>query len=150
MQPLSPSPVPGHSSLLFVYGTLRRGFSRHKFVEAAHACFVARGTVKGLLLDLGPFPGAVPSTQESDRVIGEVYRLPNPARALKLLDSIEAFGPVSPATSLFRRAPVEVTLENQSTVEAWVYWLNRWHGPRRRIASGDFAVHHSLFTIPDD
>jgi pyruvate carboxylase len=131
--------VTGHTSLLFVYGTLRRGFSRHKFLEAAGTVFVSRGTTRARLFDLGEFPGAIPSTRDSDLLTGEVYRLANPVRALKLLDQVEAFGPVSPSTSLFRRALVEVTLENGSTVRAWVYWLNRWHGPRRRIASGNYA-----------
>jgi pyruvate carboxylase len=126
--------------LLFVYGTLRRGFSRHKFLQAADVKYEGRGSVHGKPYDLGNFPGALPSRDDSVQVAGEVYRLPNAEHALKVLDEVEAFGPVSPQTSLFRRELVEVRLENRVTVQAWVYWLNRWHGPRRRIASGHYGA----------
>jgi gamma-glutamylcyclotransferase (GGCT)/AIG2-like uncharacterized protein YtfP len=125
--------------LLFVYGTLCRGFSRHKFLRAAGAKYEGRGSVRGRLYDLGDFPGALPAQGDSVQVGGEVYRLPNPESALKVLDGVEAFGPASPQTSLFRRERVEVRLENRVTVQAWIYWLNRWHGPRRRIAAGIYA-----------
>jgi gamma-glutamylcyclotransferase (GGCT)/AIG2-like uncharacterized protein YtfP len=118
---------------------LQRGFSRHVFLQAAHAFLISRGTVHTKLFDLGEFPGAIPASEQSGRVLGEIYRLPNPGRVLRLLDQIEAFGPVSPSTSLFRRALAEATLENRATVQASVYWSNRWRGPRRRIASGSFA-----------
>ena len=134
------APVTGHSSLFFAYGTLRRGFCRHKFLKAARAQFLARGTVRGELFDLGAFPGAIPSPNKSALVRGEVYRLPNPARTLQVLDCVEGMAPGSPEHNLYRRELALVTLENGTTVEAWIYWLNRVHTPRRRIPCGEYEV----------
>src|SRR5215467_16332744 len=47
------------SELLFVYGTLRRPFVRHSLLQSLGARFVAKGSICGLLYDLGEFPGAV-------------------------------------------------------------------------------------------
>lgn len=132
--------VAGHSSLFFAYGTLRRGFCRHKFLEAARAQFLSRGTVRGELYDLGEYPGAVPSESSSALVRGAVYRLPNPARALRVVDQVEGLASGSPEQSLYRRALATVTLQNGTKVEAWIYWLNRHLGPRRRIPSGKYEV----------
>ncbi|MBI4166544.1 MAG: gamma-glutamylcyclotransferase [Acidobacteria bacterium] len=131
--------VTGHSSLVFVYGTLRRGFSRHHFLEAERARFLSRGAVRGVLYDLGKFPGAVTSENAASRVSGEVYRLANPARTLKLLDHVEGIAPGAPELSLYRRAMARVTLQNGTEVAAWIYWLNRAHGAKRRISSGDYT-----------
>ena len=95
--------------------------------------------IQAELYDLGDFPGALPADSPRNQVAGELYCLPNPVSDLELLDRVEAFGPVTPESSLFRREIVEVTLENHTRLQAWVYWLSRWHGPRRRIASGDYA-----------
>ena len=73
-------------------------------------------------------------------VAGEVYRLPNPDRALRVLDKVEGAGRVPLEASLFRRELVEVRLDNRQRVYAWIYGLNKWDGGRRRIASGDYAT----------
>ena len=44
--------------LLFVYGTLMRGFRLHD-VLASRAAFVGEGLVQGLLFDLGRYPAAL-------------------------------------------------------------------------------------------
>jgi len=125
--------------LIFVYGTLRRGLSRHRFLKAERARFLSRGTVRGELYDLGKFPGAVPSENATALVCGEVYCLANPARAHTLLDHVEGMVPGAPEFSLYLRAPTEVTLQNGTKVEAWIYWLNHVHGAKRRISSGDYS-----------
>ena len=131
--------VTAYSSLFFAYGTLRRGFCRHQFLNAPHAQFPSRGTVCGELHDLGAYPGAVPSDQSQSLVTGEVYRLPNPARALQVLDSVEGIVQGSPEHNLYRRELASVTLENGTKVGTWIYWLNRMHMPKRRILSGEYS-----------
>lgn len=125
--------------LLFVYGTLRRGFARHSVLQRVHARYVGRGTTQGELYDLGEFPGAQKSQSASTRIIGEIYQLPNPARALRVLDEIEGFRPRDPASSLFRRDTAAILLENDKQLTAWVYWLNREPWPTSRILSGDYG-----------
>jgi gamma-glutamylcyclotransferase (GGCT)/AIG2-like uncharacterized protein YtfP len=124
--------------LIFVYGTLRRGLSRHRYLKAQRARFVSRGTVRGVLYNLGKFPGAVPSESPTAIIHGEVYRLANPTRALNLLDHVEGITPGAPEFSLYRRTLTEVTLHDGTKVEAWIYWLSRVHRAKRRISSGDY------------
>jgi gamma-glutamylcyclotransferase (GGCT)/AIG2-like uncharacterized protein YtfP len=123
--------------LLFVYGTLKRGFKRHRFLQAARAQFLCRGSVRGRLFDLGHYPGVLPSDHPCDVVLGEVYRLPNPALALRVLDAMEGCAATSDAGE-YRRELARVTLDHGKAAEAWVYWLNRQAGPQRRITNGDY------------
>lgn len=124
--------------LLFVYGTLRRGFSRHHLLEELETSFVGKGSVRADLFDLGDFPGARASLQVDARVAGEVYQIRNPARTFEVLEKVEGFEPQAPAASLFRRDTTAATLEDGRQVIAWIYWVNRTTGPARHIVSGDY------------
>jgi gamma-glutamylcyclotransferase (GGCT)/AIG2-like uncharacterized protein YtfP len=129
------SSVTRASSLLFVYGTLRRGDKRHDILQRLGAVYVGKGSVAGELFDLGEYPGALKSNSSGARVIGEVYRLPNPKPALRILDEYEGVGAV---TSVFRREVAEVTIENGERVNTWSYWLSQPPRHRQRIKSGDY------------
>jgi len=128
-----------YSSLLFVYGTLRRGFCRHKYLKSLGARLLAGGKVGGVLFDLGAYPGAIPASEPASFVTGEVYQIRNPGLAWKVLDEAEGTGAISPESGLYRREAVEVQLAHGEIVDAWIYWLNRVHIPKRRIASGDYT-----------
>jgi len=125
--------------LLFVYGSLRRGFELHGILAGLGARHVGKASLPGRLFDLGDYPGAEPSTGVANRVHGEVYRLANPERALQVLDRAEGLRPGRPAESWYRREIAQITLEDGASAQAWVYWLGRWSGPKRLIASGDYA-----------
>ncbi len=125
--------------LLFVYGTLRRGGSRHQILKALGARYAGRGRVGGELFDLGEFPGARPSEWPQARVWGELYELRNPARALQVLDRIEGYRPGNPAAGMFRREITAVNRETGEEIEAWIYWLNRAGLSHRRIPSGGYS-----------
>jgi len=103
------------------------------------ARYKEQGSVRAELFNFRDFPGARKFEEGSARVVGEVYRLPNPERSLRILDEVEGVRPASSTASLFRREIVEVTLESGKRVKAWVYWITRNPGPRRRIPSGDYA-----------
>jgi len=124
--------------LLFAYGTLRRGFERHGVLQRLVARYIGEGVIEGELFDLGEFPGARKSVSGASRVRGEVYRLPGTSQAFSVLDSIEGYQTNAADSSLFVREITDVTLPNGKQVQAWVYWLNRWHGPMRRVTSGDY------------
>jgi gamma-glutamylcyclotransferase (GGCT)/AIG2-like uncharacterized protein YtfP len=126
------------TELLFVYGTLRRDFERHRELERLGARFVAEGSIKGEIFDLGRFPGTRRTVSGGRGVQGELYRLPRISEALPVLDKIEGFRTDSPDSSLFVRETTEVSLPNGERVSAWIYRLNRWKGPMRRIPSGDY------------
>ncbi len=123
----SPKPVP---DLLFVYGTLRRGFRLHHHLKRLGAQFVACGKVQAELFDLGEFPGARPSTKPGKTVGGELYRLHKVETTLQVLDQVEGFSPRN--SGMFQRGTTEVTLPNGECRLAWIYWY-RWRCPRSRV-----------------
>jgi len=153
-------------NLIFVYGTLRPGFEAYPLLLNPGAHYIGKGSVSGELVELSGFPGALKpgrmgageksegAADESKvsgwhmssadgrpeyRIIGDVFRLLNPARAFKLLDNYEGFRPALPGESLFIRELTEVRLENGNRVTAWIYWLNRFPKRARRIRSGDYT-----------
>jgi len=115
----SPEPAP---DLLFVYGTLRRGFRLHHHLKRLGAQFVANAKVHAELFDLGEFPGACTSTKPGKMVEGELYRLHKVESTLKVLDQIEGFSPRNPAKGKFQRGTTEVILPNGERRLAWIYW----------------------------
>jgi len=126
MDDQSPKPVP---DLLFVYGTLRRGFRLHHHLKRLGAQFVAGGKVQAELFDLGEFPGACESTRPGKTVKGELHRLHRLEQTLRVLDEIEGFSPRNPDRGLFQRRTAEVTLPNGQRRLAWIYWF-RWRWSR--------------------
>ncbi|MGA2984047.1 MAG: gamma-glutamylcyclotransferase family protein [Terriglobia bacterium] len=126
---------------LFVYGTLRRGFELHPYLSSLGARFLAEGKVAAELIDLGRYPGARPAGRRGKWVRGEIFRLRQPARDLRVLDALEGFNPGAPKRSEFVRAAAEVILNNGARQHAWIYWLGaRIRGATCRIASGDYAA----------
>jgi len=125
--------------LLFVYGTLRRGFELHHQLARLGARFHTEAKVPGRLFDLGRFPGARPDDREQEWVHGEVFELRQPAADLEVLDEVEGFTPGAPEQSEFVRAITAVMLNSGARQSCWIYWLGPGQGSRRRIASGDYA-----------
>ena len=104
---LTPLSLPTcHSSLLFVYGTLRRGGEGHRLLQRRGVVYVGKGIVAGELYDLGSYPGALKSQDLASRVVGEVYRLSNATQALQRLDEYEGVRPSGPQpASTHARSP---------------------------------------------
>ena len=121
--------------LLFVYGTLMRGFPLHALL-AGGADSVGDGEVAGLLFDLGRYPAAL---RDGGGVIrGEVYRVKDPGLWLTL-DSAEG--------SQYHRGEVGVRLAGGRQVPAYIYW---YVGPLRRavpIPGGDYRAHSPARSI---
>jgi gamma-glutamylcyclotransferase (GGCT)/AIG2-like uncharacterized protein YtfP len=119
--PATPPP-----SLLFAYGTLMKGLSRHRFL--AGASFEGRGEVDGVLLSLGSYPGLV---QGTGRVYGELYRL-DQVEVLADIDVEEGYN--------FERRVTDVRCVDGRRARAWVYW---YRGPRARarpVPEGDWRT----------
>lgn len=137
------------ADLLFVYGTLRRGFALHHHLRRIGAGFGATGNVQAELFDLGKFPGARKSARPGRIVAGEVYRLRHAESALKVLDQVEGFSPQTPQKSLFQRATTEIFLPNGERRVAWIYWLNERASARRRASCGNFVSLRRLSDSPE-
>jgi gamma-glutamylcyclotransferase (GGCT)/AIG2-like uncharacterized protein YtfP len=123
--------------LLFVYGTLMRGFGLHRLLDG-RARLVGRGAIGGRLFDLGAYPAAVPDPD--GRIRGEVYALADPA-LWRVLDSAE--GPQ------YHRGEVSVLMDDGGQRTASVYWFR---GPLRGvpISGGDYRAHLPARSIHHD
>jgi len=104
----------GDQEYLFVYGTLSRA---HRTLMsqwlARNAEFSGRGTYRGKLLNLGLYPGAIPSRDASDNVVGDLYSLGAGGATLRLLDSYEG--------REFCRKKAAISVKNGKSVSAWIY-----------------------------
>lgn len=121
--------------MLFTYGTLMRGFRLHRLL-AGRTELLGRGQVRGRLVDLGSYPGAVPDG--AGVVHGEVYRVVEPA-LWATLDSAE--GPQ------YHRREVTVRSEDGRELAASMYW---YVGPLDRgvpIPGGDYRAHAPATSI---
>jgi len=121
--------------LLFVYGTLMRGFPLHALLDG-RARAVGAGEVSGLLFDLGRYPAAL---RDGGGVIrGEVYRLEDPSLWLAL-DSAEG--------SQYHRGEVGVRLAGGGQVTACIYWYVGPLGRAVPIPGGDYRAHSPAQSI---
>lgn len=75
------------NSLLFVYGTLKRGCSNHRQLDGQDFVGTARTLPGFALFDLGGYPGIAPCPMDRIGVVGEVWSI-EPA-ALARLDAFE-------------------------------------------------------------
>ncbi len=104
----------GANQYLFVYGTLRKahGFPMSKWlVRNAQSC--GRGNYRGKLLNLRHYPGAIPSRDASDKVVGDLYALRAASTILRVLDDYEG--------EKFCRKKTTITLKNKKNIKAWIY-----------------------------
>ena len=102
--------------------------------------FTGRGSIRAALFDLGIYPAAVP-TDDDSVVWGEVYQTEDTASVLAALDEIEGYRPTEPDRSLYTRSLTDVTLEDGRAEKAWTYFYNAPLGRARRIMSGDYLEH---------
>ena len=123
------------AELLFVYGTLMRGFRLHGLL-AGRAEYVGEGEVPGLLFDLGSYPAALRGDGGSVR--GEVYRLADPGLWVAL-DSAEG--------SQYHRGEVGVRMASGGLVTACIYWYVGPLGGAVPIPGGDYRAHSPAKSI---
>jgi gamma-glutamylcyclotransferase (GGCT)/AIG2-like uncharacterized protein YtfP len=125
------------AELVFFYGTLMTPFNRTGRLRVdQHLAFKGRGSIAGVLFDIGIYPAAVPASDA--RVWGEIYEMDHPSIVLGALDEVEGHRPEEPDASLYTRTLTPVTLDSGSVVEAWVYFYNAPLGRAERIPSGDY------------
>lgn len=88
------------STVLFIYGTLKRGMKNHSLL--AGQAFVQTAHTKPLyrLLDLGPYPGLVADENQGRAIAGELWRVDE--STLQKLDIFEA------VPKLFERRTVQI------------------------------------------
>ena len=129
---------------LFVYGSLISSIA-HPMGERlrAEARLLAPARLKGRLYKVSWYPGVVTSADPRDWVHGEVYRLADPAAALRWLDEYEgvSHGPQSVAPrEEYARIETPVALDAGATLVAWVYLYQRSVDGLTRIESGRWST----------
>ncbi|KJC58397.1 hypothetical protein UP10_26015 [Bradyrhizobium sp. LTSPM299] len=130
------------SDLLFVYGTLMRGFD-HPMAKllAANSDFLGEAQCRGRLYLVKHYPGLVTSDVTADVVHGELFRLRAPDILLREFDMYEACGEGFAPPTEYVREMLPVTLADGSTGEAWTYIYNWPVAQLPLIASGKFLEH---------
>jgi gamma-glutamylcyclotransferase (GGCT)/AIG2-like uncharacterized protein YtfP len=124
--------------LLFVYGTLMRGFD-HPMAKllSRSAEFIGEARCQGRLYLVKHYPGLVLSDDANDVVFGELFRLHAPQASLVTFDGYEGCGP-GVASPQYLRQVLPVTLDDGTASEAWTYVYNRPVDKLKRITSGRF------------
>jgi gamma-glutamylaminecyclotransferase len=105
------------SELVFVYGTLKRGLSNHRFMKGQRFLGEARTAPSYRLVDCGGFPGMVGVENDGASIRGEVWEVDEACRAqLDVLEDVEM--------GLYALEPVELLAPFDSDgVKTYVY---RW------------------------
>lgn len=133
---------------LFVYGSLRSGFHNPAYdYISKYFTLISEAKVKGKLHDMGSYPAAV-NTAEDSFIVGELYDLKEAqdfSWAIEQLDEYEGVNPEEGETALYKRELADVHYNNEST-EAWIYWYTGNVEGQPIISSGDvkeFLLHKS-------
>jgi gamma-glutamylaminecyclotransferase len=125
-------------TLVFVYGSLMRGFSNHAVLTKGRAQYLGKAETRAAysLVDLGPFPGLV--EPGGTRVRGEVYEVDPPTLAhLDRLEGHPKFYQRRQVALARRPRPLRLTDETGRTV--WAYFLpSEEYGHRPMIMTGDW------------
>ena len=99
------------SHFVFVYGSLRSGFQSPAYEYISrYFNFFGEAKVKGKLFDLGEYPGAVP-TQEESFIKGELYLIKNENEfswAIAQLDDYEGVLVEPSEKPLYRREIADI------------------------------------------
>ena len=128
------------SDYLFVYSSLLKGFQseEYRYIHQ-YFSFIGKAKVKGILSDLGNNPVAKPTT-ENYFIKGELYKINDRDEfsfAIGQLDDYEGVRPEAYESPLYKRELAIVFQEDESKVNAWVYWYNGDVEGKPIIHSGD-------------
>ena len=102
------------TNLVFVYGTLKKGFGNHRLLEKAH--FLGEAYLRRTkMVDLGAYPAVITGGKKD--VMGEIYQVDD--ETLARLDRLEGH------PSFYERRQVKVfsVFQNVDTFIAWCYFM---------------------------
>ena len=118
---------------VFVYGTLKRGYSNYHLIQD-YTNKELSATTKGKLYDVGGIPGLV---EGDDTIKGELmYFDPNYYQmALSVLDRLEGYDVNDINNSLYIRKLKKVFVNNQ-TIDAYAYFWNKSLEQAKEIKEG--------------
>jgi gamma-glutamylcyclotransferase (GGCT)/AIG2-like uncharacterized protein YtfP len=126
------------NNLLFVYGTLLQpGNDFADYLKRNCTCLFT-GKLKGLLYDIGEYPGAIISNNTEGYIHGGIFKLHHPVENLRMIDDYEGYGPEQELPNLYIRSITSIETD-KGFVNAWVYLYNLPVDGLPQIKSGNYA-----------
>ncbi|MEI6107105.1 MAG: gamma-glutamylcyclotransferase [Opitutae bacterium] len=102
-------------SLIFVYGTLKRGCRNHHYLAGQQFLGEALTGPGYILYSLGDYPGMIISPDPNQQVVGEIWSVAEPC--LTQLDELEGVG-----EQLYARVPIRLAPpHDQLAIETYLY-----------------------------
>ena len=123
-------------TVLFVYGTLRRGLRLHHHLQGA--VYLGEARIAGSLYDIGTYPGLVVNPSPG-WVSGELFKVDE--EMIQSLDAVEEYNPEEPERSEYLRRVVTVWTPTGVPMKAVTYIFNRDVQGFVFIDSGDYKLY---------
>jgi len=120
-------------NLLFVYGTLKRGFPNYFFLSDSQFIGIAKTVERFSMFVKGDIPFVLKYPRVSN-IKGEVFLVT--LKTLKLIDALEGH------PSEYRREPVLIVLEEKKLLKAWMYFYHFTEEPGTLLPLGEFLKKH--------
>lgn len=105
---------------------------------AGHSEYFSNGTLCGKLYEVCGYPGAIKSSDSSDKVFGELYTMLDRKMVLGRLDEYEECSECFLKPHEYSRKQLSIELSGGGSVVAWVYLYNHDVSKLQRIISGDY------------
>ena len=125
-------------NLLFVYGTLLQPGNDFAGYLKRTCTYLSPGKIKGLLYDIGEYPGIIINNHATGYVHGSIYRLHHPIQNLKVFDDYEGFGAGQDQPNLYVRSLTSIET-GDGFIDAWIYLYNLPVDGLPLIPSGNYA-----------
>jgi len=104
---------------VFVYGTLKKGFSNHNRIFGGYDITITPAWIYGELYDLGYFPAL---TIGKNKVYGELIEFDN-LEILQRVDYLEGYRGENSIFNFYDRKEIQIFTDKE-TFTAWAYFLN--------------------------
>ncbi|MCO5934792.1 gamma-glutamylcyclotransferase [Mucilaginibacter sp. RB4R14] len=124
--------------LLFVYGTLIQPGNPIAGYLNLNCTYLLRGKIKGILYDIGEYPGLIISDNAQNYVYGHIYKLHHTKQNLFVIDDYEGVGPDQEQPNLYIRKIRSVETAD-GIVDTWIYLYNLPVDGLPLITSGNYA-----------
>lgn len=102
-----------NTTMIFVYGTLKRGFGNSRFLNGQEFIGVAETSPDYRLFDGGAFPAMIECPAKGLNIKGEIWRIDNSCR--RMIDCLEGIN-----HGLYKRIPVTLVSHPNLNVETYV------------------------------
>jgi gamma-glutamylcyclotransferase (GGCT)/AIG2-like uncharacterized protein YtfP len=129
-----------------VYGTLLQPGNEFAAYLNKHCIYLKPAKIKGLLYDIGEYPGLTLGSDNLYWIYGKLYHIDE--KALKLIDSYEGYGDKEEQPNLFIREE-HTTSTADGEIDAWVYIYNLPVDGLKSIPSGNYMEYLVQKKSPD-